>query len=414
MSLSSESVKNAAFRAEVRAWLDEHCPQELRDGRGRSTPLPLGGRSRPAEGTPAARWLTAMADRGWTAPEWPVEFGGGGLDRAQATVLAEELRRIDARPPLARLNSGIQMIGPLLLEHGTPEQCRRFLPPIARGEVRWCQGYSEPSAGSDLASLRTRAIRTPAGYVVDGHKIWSSYAHVSDWMFCLVRTDTSHKQGGISFLLIDMTSPGITVEPITLISGRSDFCEVFLTEVQVPADNLVGNEGEGWTMAKRLLHHERSMLGSAASGLSGASVRTGLGLVDIVRNRVAELTADGDPVGAGALRDRYAAHAVRVRALKATTRRYTDEARTDAAMPSLLKIVGTELNQEREDLTVEAAGWDGLIWDDGPDGVADPQLANRSRAWLRSRANSIEGGTTEIQLNIIAKHGLKLPEREVS
>jgi acyl-CoA dehydrogenase len=354
-----------------------------------------------------------MADRGWIVPEWPVEYGGGGLDRAQAKVLAEELKRIDARAPLARLNTGIQMIGPLLLEHGTPDQCRRFLPPIARGETRWCQGYSEPAAGSDLASLRTRARRTETGYVVDGHKIWSSYAHVSDWMFCLVRTDTSHKQGGISFLLIDMTSPGITVEPITLISGRSDFCEVFLTEVDVPADNLVGNEGEGWAMAKRLLHHERSMLGSAASGLSGASARTGLGLVEIVQRRVAELTADGDPA-AGVLRDRYADHAIRVRALKATTRRYTDEARKDAAMPSLLKIVGTELNQDREDLTVEAAGFDCLIWDDGPDGVADPQLANRSRAWLRSRANSIEGGTTEIQLNIIAKQALKLPMQETT
>jgi alkylation response protein AidB-like acyl-CoA dehydrogenase len=401
-----------SFRHDVRAWLDEHCPAGLREGRGRSVPVPLGGRSGPEVGSDAERWLTAMADRGWTVPEWPAEYGGGGLDRARATVLSEELLRIQARPPLARLNAGIQMIGPLLLEHGTEEQCQRFLPPIARGEVRWCQGYSEPTAGSDLASLRTRAVHTDAGYLVNGHKIWSSYAHVSDWMFCLVRTDTAHKQAGISFLLIDLDGPGITVEPITLLSGRSDFCEVFLTDVQVPADNLVGREGEGWTIAKRLLHHERSMLGSAAGGLSGGTSSGSLGLVELVRRRLLSLEADGHLAAAGILRDRYAAHAVRVRALKATARRYGDEGRRDAATPSVLKLASTELNMQREDLSADAAGWDGLVWDDGPDGIVAPELHGRSRAWLRSRANSIEGGTSEIQLNIIAKHALRLPERE--
>jgi alkylation response protein AidB-like acyl-CoA dehydrogenase len=405
MSLSSRSVKDDGFRAEVAAWLDEHCPSGLRDGRGTSTPVPLGGKARPAAGTEAHAWLTAMAERGWTVPEWPVEYGGGGLDRAQATVLAEELKRIRARPPLARVNAGISMIGPLLLEHGTPDQCRRFLPPIARGETRWCQGYSEPGAGSDLASLRTRAERTADGYLVNGHKIWSSYAHVSDWMFCLVRTDPTKKQAGISFLLIDLTSPGITVEPITLLSGRSDFCEVFLTDVLVPFENLVGAEGEGWTIAKRLLQHERSMLGSAGGGLSGGS-GGGVSLVDLVRARVQEGQDD-----AAVLRDRFAAHTIRVRALKATARRYADEGRRDAAMPSVLKLASTELNMDREDLTAEVTGWDGLVWDEN---VAAPDLAGKARAWLRSRANSIEGGTSEIQLNIIAKHGLRLPERETT
>jgi acyl-CoA dehydrogenase len=355
-----------------------------------------------------------MAGRGWTVPEWPAEYGGAGLDREHARVLAEELRRIDARPPLARLNPGIQMLGPLLLEHGTPDQCRRFLPPIARGQTRWCQGYSEPGAGSDLASLRTRATCTEGGYLVNGHKIWSSYAHVSDWMFCLVRTDTSHKQGGISFLLIDLESPGITVEPITLLSGRSDFCEVFLTDVQVPAENLVGKEGEGWTIAKRLLQHERSMLGSAGGGLSGASTSGGVSLVDLVRDRLTQLGSDGDSTAAGALRTSFAKHTIRVRALKATTRRYAEEGRRDAALPSLLKLASTELNMDREDLAAEVTGWDGLVWDDDPAGTATPELRSKSRAWLRSRANSIEGGTSEIQLNIIAKHALHLPERKTS
>jgi alkylation response protein AidB-like acyl-CoA dehydrogenase len=364
----------------------------------------MGGRDEAHEGDVGA-WLSAMSQRGWTVPTWPVECGGAGLDGAHARVLDQELKRIAARPPLAPLNPGVQMLGPLLLEHGTTQQQQRFLPAIARGEARWCQGYSEPSAGSDLASLRTRADKTETGYRVNGHKIWSSYAHVSDAMFALVRTSDAHKQGGISFLLIDLRTPGITVEPITLISGRSDFCEVFLADVDVPAENLVGGEGEGWTIAKRLLQHERSMLGSAGGGLSGGSGSKGPSLADLVRARIG--TRDG--AGSEVVRDRFAAHTIRLRALKATTQRYADDKRGDPAMSSLLKLASTELNMDREDLTAEVTGFDGLVWDDdrAPEG-----LHGKARAFLRSRANSIEGGTSEIQLNIIAKHALRLPQAE--
>jgi alkylation response protein AidB-like acyl-CoA dehydrogenase len=326
------------------------------------------------------------------------------LDRQRVAVLREEMRRIGARQPLAELNTGIKMLAPILFAHGSEEQQRRFLPPIAHGKVRWCQGYSEPEAGSDLAALRTRAVLAGDHYVVNGHKIWSSYAHVSDWIFCLVRTGDD-KRGGISFLLIDLDSPGITVEPITLLSGRSDFCEVHFSDVAVPRNHLVGEQGGGWPIAKNLLAHERAMLGSAGGGLSGGGSRSA-SLASIVATALSDRGDESDVIA-----DRFGAHFAELQALKATTTRYAQERRTDPAVPSVVKLVSTELNMKREDLMCDLLGLDAMTWDGD---AATHDGTTRARAWLRSRANSIEGGTSEIQLNIIAKHGLGLPQAATS
>ena len=234
-----------AFRSEVRAWLEENCPASCRepvDGSPRRAPLP----------SDLVLWRRRMGDRGFVCPAWPTEYGGGGLGATEARVVAEELRRIGAEP--ASSGFGVSMLGPVLLEHGTPAQKREHLPPIARGEIQWCQGYSEPGAGSDLASLQTRAVRDGEDYVINGQKIWTSGAQSADWIFCLVRTDpTAPKHEGISFLLFDLRAPGVTIRPIRLISGASPFCEVFFENVRAKARNLIGKENGGWTIAKRLL-----------------------------------------------------------------------------------------------------------------------------------------------------------------
>lgn len=390
------------FRNEVAQWLDEQCPPSMRQPFLPGESLPVGGRRMPGVSDDARAWLEAMGSRGFVMPHWRIEHGGAGMDSAHADVLAEELARVGARPPLAELNTGIKMLAPILLSHGTAEQQQRFLPLIARGSVRWCQGYSEPEAGSDLAALRTRAVLEDDCYVVTGHKIWSSYAHMSDWIFCLVRTGDEGKHAGISFLLIDLESPGITVEPITLLSGSSVFCEVHFSDVRVPRDQLVGQPGAGWPIAKELLRHERSMLGSAGSGLSGGGGGRSTSLAVLVARAIEQQ----DAAASGALAERFGQHLAELAALKATTTRLRQENRRDAVGPSLIKLVSTELNMKREDFIVELLGLDGLSWD----GDVAAQNVGRARAWLRSRANSIEGGTSEIQLNIIARHGLELPQ----
>ncbi|ORA11656.1 acyl-CoA dehydrogenase family protein [Mycobacterium arosiense] len=393
------------FRSEVAEWLDVNCPPAMRKPLAPGEALPGGGRRAGGVSAEAGAWLEAMGGRGFIVPRWPVEHGGAGLDHAHAAVLADELARIGARPPMAELNTGIKMLAPVLLSHGSKDQQRAFLPPIARGQVRWCQGYSEPEAGSDLAALRTRATLDGDSYVVTGHKIWSSYAHVSDFIFCLVRTNTENKHGGISFLLIDLDSPGITVEPITLLSGASVFCEVHFAEVRVPVDHLVGEPGAGWPIAKELLNHERAMLGSAGGGLSGGGGGRSVSLTSLVAERTAgQEGSDGE-----ALAERFGQHLAELAALKCTTARYRDEGRRDVAVPSIVKLVSTELNMKREDLICELLGFDALGWDG--EGLA-PESVGRARAWLRSRANSIEGGTSEIQLNIIARRGLGLPQTD--
>jgi acyl-CoA dehydrogenase len=339
-----------------------------------------------------------MAERGWTAPEWPREYGGGGLNREEAKVLAAEMRRIKARPPL--FSFGVWMLGPALLAFGTEEQKQRFLPPIVRGEIRWCQGYSEPGAGSDLASIQTRAVDQGDHWIVNGQKIWTSYADKADWIFCLVRTDPeAPKHLGISFVLFDMATPGVTTRPITLISGKSPFCETFFDDVRVEKENLIGTLNRGWDVAKALLAHERTMIGA----MGDTGVGRPLGQVAADHLGLDEAGRLDEPL----LRARIADYDIDAAAFRLAMERAGDQMKAKQAHPaiaSMLKYYGSELNKRRHELAMAAGGSDALEWEG--DRSNDGQAA---RDWLRTKANSIEGGTSEVQLNIIAKHLLQLP-----
>ena len=386
-----------AFRAEVRNWLEENCPPEVRGPIESENDMIWGGRNATFK-TPAHKlWMERMGTKGWTAPEWPAEYGGGGLSREQAKVLKSELRRIKAQPALNSF--GIWMLGPALLAFGTDEQKKKFLPPIVRGEIRWCQGYSEPGSGSDLASLQTRAEDKGDHWIVNGQKIWTSYADQADWIFCLVRTDPESKHRGISFVLFDMTTPGVTTRPITLISGKSPFCETFFDNVRVEKENLVGKLNRGWDVAKYLLGHERTMIGEMGEGFAGRP------LGQIAADSIG---ADGlgrldDPM----LRARIAEWEVDAAAFKLAMDSAVDKMKAYQAHPALasvLKYYGSELNKRHFELRMSAGGIDALEWEGERSREGDT-----ARTWLRTKANSIEGGTSEVQLNIIAKHLLTLP-----
>ncbi len=381
-----------SFREEVAAFLESACPPSMRTPIVNDDDEPWGGRR--AQWKPDAKlWLERMAERGFTAPRWPREYGGADLTAEETKILDEELRRLGCRPPLKSL--GIWLLAPALLEFGSEEQKREHLPKMARGEIRWCQGYSEPGAGSDLASLSTRAVRDGEHYVVDGQKVWTSQANLADWIFCLVRTDPSApKHEGIGFLLIDMTSPGVSVRPIRLISGSSVFCETFFDGVRVPTRNLVGAENQGWTIAKTVLAHERALISRMRDRSSDEEEK-----LDELARRYG--VAD-DPV----LAHRLAALEMDVMAFRLTLQRSAQKS-SPGAETSIFKLYGTELSKRRKELAVEIAGASGLGWE-GPG--FEPDELRRTRAWLRSRASSIEGGTSEIQLNVIAKRVLGLPE----
>jgi len=392
-----------AFRQQTRSWLEQNCPASMR----RVSPTDAateadscwGGRKWVFSSDDQRLWLERMAERGWTAPEWPRAYGGGGLDRAPAKILREEMTRIRARSPLESF--GISMLGPALLKYGSEEQKQRFLPSIVRGEIRWCQGYSEPNAGSDLAGLQTRAEDKGDHFLVNGQKIWTSYADKADWIFCLVRTDfQAPKHKGISFLLFDMESPGVSTRPILLISGASPFCETFFDNVRVPRENLVGELNSGWDIAKYLLTHEREMI-SGLFGVSGAGQATP---AEIAVDRIG--LENGRLADAG-LRQDIARLDIDAQAFKLTLERVTDEAKAGlgtGAASSMLKYYGTELNKRRQEVLMSIHGADALGWEGERfrDGVLP-------RSWLRSKGNSIEGGTSEVQLNIIAKRILGLP-----
>ncbi len=334
-----------------------------------------------------------MASRGWTVPDWPREYGGGGLSPAEARVLKEEMRALGCRPPLTSF--GISMLGPALLKYGNEDQKKHFLSQIARGEIRWCQGYSEPGAGSDLAGLQTKAEDRGDHYLVNGQKVWTSYADQADWIFCLVRTSTESKHGGISFLLFDMESPGVSTKPILLISGSSPFCETFFDDVKVPKDQLVGEVNKGWDVAKYLLGHEREMI--SAMGL-GSGIGTGASGV-----MLGPVAKPEDPL----LRAEIAAFDVDALAFAAMSERFLDQLKAGEAhpaLPSMMKYAGTELNKRRNELAMAAGGSDALEWD-----TERSKGGKAPRDWLRSKGNSIEGGTSEIQLGIVAKHILRLP-----
>jgi acyl-CoA dehydrogenase len=392
-----ETPELSAFRAQTRAWLEENCPAEMRTPPVGDDDMCWGGRRWKFSSEAQQQWLERMAAKGWTVPEWPTEYGGGGLSREQARILLQEMRRIRARPPLSSM--GIWMLGPALLKYGNEAQKREHLPKIARGEIRWCQGYSEPGAGSDLASLRTSAILDGDEYVVNGSKIWTSYADRADWIFCLVRTDPdAPKHLGISFLLFDMESPGVSTSPIRLISGNSPFCQTFFDNVRVPAENLVGTRGKGWDIAKYLLTHEREMIGDM-----GSSGRDSM-------HQIAKKEIGTDEEGRlkdSLLRADIARHEIDAFAFALTMERVKDEAKAGqgvGALSSMLKYYGTELNKNRQELLMSILGSDSLTWEG-----EEQQDGALAREWLRSRANSIEGGTSEVQLNIIAKRVLQLP-----
>lgn len=393
----------AAFRNETKTWLEENCPASMRT----STPeeeVIWGGRKQEWVNPDSKIWLERMAERGWTVPRWPTEYGGGGLTAEQDKILQEEMRRINARLPVQSF--GIWMLGPALLEFASEEQKRHYLPQITRGEIRWCQGYSEPNYGSDLAGLQTRAEDKGDYYLVNGAKIWTSYADMADWIFCLVRTDTeAPKHEGISFLLFDMESEGVTTSPIQLISGASPFCQTFFDNVKVPKSQLVGELNNGWTIAKRLLQHERQMI----SGIGGNSALGGSGtqLEDVAKSYIGE---DSGRIADPAIRADVCTHRMNDKAFQLTMGRSGEEARAgqgDANLASIFKYYGTEQNKRKYEqlLTLmgsQAVGWHG-------DEFSSKELAT-TRQWLRSKANSIEGGTSEVQLNVIAKRVLGLPD----
>jgi acyl-CoA dehydrogenase len=378
------------FRKEVRAWLDTNCPPEMRTPMKSEKDACWGGRNFTFASDAQKQWLEVMGQRGWTVPDWPAEYGGGGLDAAEAKVLKEEMQAIGARTPLTSF--GISMLGPALLKYGTEAQKKRFLPEIARGEIRWCQGYSEPGAGSDLAGLQTRAEDKGDHYLVNGQKVWTSYADEADWIFCLVRTSTESKHGGISFLLFDMESPGVSTRPIKLISGYSPFCETFFDDVKVPKDQLVHEENKGWTVAKYLLGHEREMI--SGMGLGGSAGSTMLSKA---------IDGSGDPI----LDADLARFDVDALAFQAMSEHFLDKLKAGEAHPaepSMMKYAGTELNKRRLELVMQGGGSDALEWDS-----ERSNEGKHARDWLRTKGNSIEGGTSEIQLGIVAKHILQLP-----
>jgi acyl-CoA dehydrogenase len=378
------------FRTETRAWLEANCPTEMRGGERSEDAICWGGRNWEFSSDAQRQGLDSMAAKGWTVPTWPVEYGGAGLDRAHDKILTEEINRLEV--PLPLQSFGIWMLGPALLAFGSHEQKLEYLPPIARGEVRWCQGYSEPGAGSDLASVQTKADSDGDHYIVNGQKVWTSYADKADCIFALVRTDRdAPKHLGISFLLIDMDSAGVSTKPIRLISGSSPFCETFFDDVRVPKSNVVGTEHRGWDVAKHLLTHEREMISGGGAGLLGSR---SLGAV------IAEHDGGMD----ASTRAEALICEVDALAIGLTLERYKDQAESGGGVgdaSAMLKYAGTELNKRRHELLMSAGGADALEWDGTHTGLAAD--------WLRTKANSIEGGTSEVMLSIISRRILGLP-----
>lgn len=386
------------FREETRTWLEANCPPEMREPMGEDD-ICWGGRKFEFSSPAQKQWLDANASRGWTVPAWPKEYGGGGLSGPEQKVLAEEMKRINARPPLQSF--GIWMLGPALLQFGSEEQKRHYLPQIARGEIRWCQGYSEPGAGSDLASLQTKGVDKGDHFEVTGQKIWTSYADKADWIFCLVRTEPDEKKHtGISFLLFDMETEGVSTKPIKLISGASPFCETFFDAAKVPSDQIVGERGQGWTIAKYLLTHEREMIGGSDSAIFAKS--------DLVSDAVQAIGLDesgrlDDPMMRAEL-GTFIVDEMAFDAHVAMTRAYMRAGNELGARSAELKYLGTELNKQRQSLRVAAGGADDLVWEGGSN-----DAGQAARDWLRSKANSIEGGTSEVMLSILSKAILKMP-----
>jgi alkylation response protein AidB-like acyl-CoA dehydrogenase len=369
------SAEELAFRDQVRSWLQANLPRDLKE---------KGERHAHLSKDDLLRWHRILADKGWVAPAWPKEWGGTGWNVVQRYIFEEELGYAGS-PPI--IPFGVTMCAAVLLQFGSEAQKKRFLPRIYKGEDFWCQGYSEPGSGSDLASLKTKAVRQGDHYVVNGQKIWTTLAHYADWIFCLVRTDSSEKrQEGISFLLIDMKTPGITVRPLILMDGAHEVNEVFFDDVKVPLENRVHDEGKGWTVAKYLLGHERMN-----TGRIGASKRELESLKEFSRN-----------ISDVRFRDRLSRLEVELMALEITNLRFLDRMRRTGQPPgadvSMLKIKGTEIQQGLTELYVDAL-----------DPAANDEFATALRKrYLSMRKTTIYAGSNEIQRNIIAKMTLGL------
>jgi len=393
-----------AFRAEVRGWLDENFPQSLK---GRAGSL-MRSESIDDSERDALEWGKRLGAKGWATPTWPAEYGGGGLGQIQAQVLNQELDRAGAFNPLVRTTGmGITMVGPTILEYGTEAQKQRHIPRICRGDVFWSLGYSEPNAGSDLASLATRAVDAGDHWVVNGQKTWTSGADISDWCGVLVRTDADvAKRDGISFLMIDMDQPGIETRPIQLIGGASPFCETFFNDARAEKDEMLGDLNAGWTVGKRLLQHERQSQTGATSGMGGGGSRKPL-------RELAKEYAGVDDAGRLAdsdLRSRLTDHMMNAKAHSLTLARIVEESRGNAkvsAAASILKNSASGVAQHRAELILEMMGHQGLGWEG--EGFSREEL-DSVRGWLTGKAMSIYGGSFEIQNNIIAKNILGLPE----
>jgi alkylation response protein AidB-like acyl-CoA dehydrogenase len=391
-------MSNAEFRADTRAWLEENCPAGAR-GPG---PISNGSSKIKIDDPDTLIWLERMVARGWSVPSWPKEYGGDGLNKDQYLILLEEMARIGARPALSSF--GTSMIGPTLLEMGTEEQKLKHLPRIARAEVEWCQGYSEPGSGSDLASLRTRAEEAGDHYVINGQKIWTSGAHHSDWMFILVRTDPdASKHEGISFMLLPMDQEGVTVKPIQLISGESPFNETFFDNAIASKNDLVGELNKGWTVGKRLLQHERSGMESLVAGSTSSESTS---LVAQARHWLGE---EAGRIQDAEYRSQILKYEMNNHVFRLAQRRAVEESDggTPGPVTSIFKIYGSELQQVYYDLLTGMRGMRGFGADDGQ--FSDAELET-TRRWLYYRAGSIYSGSNEIQRNIIAKRVLGLPD----
>ncbi len=399
---ATESPELAAFRAEAREWLEANVPQSVRNAPELTMEQMEGGGTNTAD---ADLWRQRIGAKGWGTPTWPKQYGGGGLSPAEARVLAQEMGRIGARNPIQGMGPG--MFGSTLLEYGTEEQKQRHLPPIVRGELRWCQGFSEPGAGSDLAGLQTKAEDKGDHWLINGQKIWTSGAQYADWCFCLCRTDNTKKHEGISFILIPMHQPGVEARPIKMISGASGQCETFFTDAKASKDDLVGQLNAGWSIAKRLLQHERNGMGSRSEG---GAVRQPENLGHVAKRYLGVdetgRLADAD------LRGRITTQKMDEQALKLTVRRAAAEAKGNAnasvsTTTSIMKNVSMKSAQDRSELLVEIYGNHGLGWEGD---AFKPDELSEVRGWLAGKAFSIFGGTHEVQNNIISKRILGLPD----
>ena len=390
-----------AFRTHARSWLEANFPASLKGKSGmmmQETGAALSG--------DADLWRQRMGETGWGTPAWPKDYGGGGLSGAETKVLQQEMSRIGAWNPIGGM--GTMMFGPTLLEYGSEEQKQRHIPSIVNGTIRWCQGFSEPGAGSDLASLQTKCEDKGDHYLVNGQKVWTSGAQWADWCFCLVRTDPKNKHEGISFLLIDMRTPGIEVRPIQLISGNSTFCETFFTDVKVPKENLVGQLNHGWTIAKRLLNFERQSLSGGGGG--GGRGMLGTAVEDLAKKYVG--TDETGRIADADLRSRIVQHQMESRAFMLTLMRAGAEAKAGngpSAAISIMKNAGSKVSQDRAELTLEIMGQQGLGWEG--EGFQADELA-AVRGWLGGKAFTIYGGSYEIQNNIISKRVLGLLDHQ--